>query len=338
MKDTDEMIESKNDANTSKRSSGIAKIKNKRFYKNSLSAAKYTILGREINEGLLFKAFLYLTFIATSYIYLDPILKMIVNMFMSPADMFDPTKTWIPSSLYLGNLARAWDVLNYPKAFSISLIVALSAAVFHCISCGFAGYALARLEFPFKKIVFALLLLAFIVPQQVIVLPTIIAYTKLGLGNSIITLVIPSILGFGVKGSLFVIIYRQFFLTQPKELEQAAKIDGATALKFYLKIMLPLAKPAILVVFLFSFVWTWNDTYLPRMFLSTDSSILPLASEMLKMDSSIDTMIEAGLIEVHVADAVKMATSFLAILPPLLFFLIFQRHFVESVERTGLVE
>jgi len=72
--------------------------------------------------------------------------------------------------------------------------------------------------------------------------------------------------------------------------------------------------------------------------LSTDSSILPLASEMLKMDSSIDTMIEAGLIEVHVADAVKMATSFLAILPPLLFFLIFQRHFVESVERTGLVE
>src|SRR5699024_1317137 len=107
MKDTDEMIESKKDANTSKRSSGIAKIKKKRFYKNSLSAAKYTILGREINERLLFKAFLYLTFIATSYIYLDPILKMIVNMFMSPAELSDPTKTWSPSSLYPGNLARA---------------------------------------------------------------------------------------------------------------------------------------------------------------------------------------------------------------------------------------
>src|SRR5690625_1003677 len=106
MKDTDEMIESKNDANTSKRSSGIAKIKNKRFYKNSLSAAKYTILGREINEGLLFKAFLYLTFIATSYIYLDPILKMIVNMFISTEDMFESTKIWSSSSLYLGNLAR----------------------------------------------------------------------------------------------------------------------------------------------------------------------------------------------------------------------------------------
>src|SRR5690625_7315057 len=113
MKDTDEMIESKNDANTSKRSSGIAKIKNKRFYKNSLSAAKYTILGREINEGLLFKAFLYLTFIATSYIYLDPILKMIVNMYMSPADMFDPTKTWIPSSFHLENLYLACDCVKY---------------------------------------------------------------------------------------------------------------------------------------------------------------------------------------------------------------------------------
>lgn len=311
--------------------------KDRRYYIGQLTRVKYTILGREVNEGLLFKTFLYVVFIATSYIYLNPIMKMMVNMVMSNEDLINPTITWIPSGIFMGHLKSAWKMLHYPQAFGISLLVALSASVFHVISCGFAGYALARLEFPLKKLVFGLLLLAFIIPPQVIVLPTIIAYSSLGLSNSFVTLIIPSILGFGVKGALFVIIFRQFFMTQPKELEEAAKIDGATAIKFYVKVMLPLAKPAILVVFLFSFVWTWNDTYFPRMFLS-DSGLMPLASETLQLDKAITSFIETQQIASYEAGAIKMAASFLVILPPLLIFLFFQRHFVESIERTGLVE
>src|SRR5699024_5529787 len=186
---------------------------------------------------------------------------------MSEKDLIDPTVTWIPSSLFFGHIKNAWISLNYHQAFFISLLIAVSSAVFHCISCGLAGYALARLEFPFKKLVMALLIVAFVIPPQVIILPTIIAFQALGLDDSILALIVPSLLGFGVKGALFVIIFRQFFQTQPRELEEAAKIDGASAIKFYLRVMLPLAKPAILVVFLFSFVWTWNDTYFPKMFL-----------------------------------------------------------------------
>lgn len=307
------------------------------YLQRGLTTAKYVILGKEINEGLLFKAFLYTIFIATSYIYLNPILKMVVNMVMSERDLINPTITWIPSEIYMGHIKQAWKALHYGQAFSISMIVALSSAVFHCITCALAGYALARLEFPFKKIVFGLLIVAFIIPPQVTVLPTIIGYTKLGINDSFLTLIVPSILGFGVKGSLFVIIFRQFFLTQPKELEEAAKIDGASAFRFFLKVMLPLAKPALLVVFLFSFVWTWNDTYLPKMFL-VDSQYLPLASEMLSLDRVIESFVESQQMSADEAGAVKMAASFLAILPPLLIFLIFQRHFVEGVERTGLVE
>lgn len=313
------------------------KVKYNPFLTRGLRSVKYTVLGREINEGLLFKAFLYTIFIATSYIYLNPILKMMVNMLMTTEDIIDPTVTWIPTEIYFGHMEKAWEMLDYTKSFLISFVVALSAAVFHCISTGLAGYALARLDFPFKKLVFGLLLLAFIIPPQVIVLPTIVAFRNLGLDNSILTLIIPSIFGFGVKGALFVIIFRQFFLTQPKELEEAAKIDGATAIKFYLKVMLPLAKPAILVVFLFSFVWTWNDTYFPQMFLA-DAKSLPLASELLQMDRVITSFIESQQITSFEARAIKMAASFLAILPPLLIFMIFQRHFVEGVERTGLVE
>lgn len=329
------------DPKANKPGNGKPYKKNSRFKKNSfksiLKNIQFIILGRELNEGLLFKVFLYTIFIATSYIYLNPIFKMMVNMVMSTADLINPTITWIPSGIFLGHLKTAWSMLHYPQAFTITFIVALCASVFHCISCGLAGYALARLNIPFKKMIFALLLLAFIIPPQVIILPTIVAYTNLGLNNSLITLVIPSILGFGVKGSLFVIIFRQFFLTQPKELEEAAKIDGASPLKFYLKVMLPLAKPAILIVFLFSFVWTWNDTYFPQMFL-TDSNLLPLASETLQMDRVITNFVETQQISSYDAGAIKMAASFLVILPPLLIFLIFQRNFVESVERTGLVE
>lgn len=317
---------------------GNKSILNKNYYNNKLQLVKYKILGKEVNEGLLFKAFLYITFIATAYIYLEPIFMMVSNMFMSPDDLLNPIITWIPSSAYLGNLARAWDIINFPKAFSISLIVSLSVSIFHVISCGFAGYALANLEFPLKRLVYALVIVAFIVPQQVIVLPTIIVYTNLGLNNSFLTLIIPSILGFGVKGALFVMIFRQFFKAQPKELAEAARIDGASALEYYFKIMLPLAKPAILVVFLFSFVWTWNDTYLPRMFLSPDTSALPLASEMYNMKGVINMMVSEGQIAAHSAEAVIMAANFLAILPPLLLFMLFQEYFVESIERTGLVE
>src|SRR5690625_3474 len=299
------------------------KLRSQKYYQRKLTSAKYVILGKEVNEGLLFKLFLYTIFIATSYIYLNPIMKMIVNMVMSEKDLIDPTVTWIPSELYWGHIVNALESLNYLQAFFISLLVALSSAIFHCLSCGLAGYALARLDFPFKKVVVGLLITAFIIPPQVIILPTIIAYTNLGLNNSILSLIVPSVLGFGVKGALFVIIFRQFFLTQPKELEEAARIDGASAIKFYVRVMLPLARPAILVVFLFSFVWTWNDTYYPKMFL-VDTPLLPLASEMLRLDNSINNLIESQLMSSYEAGAVKMAASFLSLLPPLLIFLIFQ--------------
>jgi multiple sugar transport system permease protein len=217
------------------------------------------------------------------------------------------------------------------------LFIAITTAVLHCISCGLAGYALARLDVPFKKTIFFLVILAFIIPPQVVILPTIMVYTKLGLNGHLLTLILPSIFGFGVKGSLFVIIFRQFFSTQPKALEEAARIDGANALKFYARVMFPLARPAILVVLLFSFVWTWNDTYYPRMFLGA-SGDMPLALKMSFIDNQLTAFIQNGGLPEYLAEPIKMGASFLVILPPLLIYLFAQRYFVESVERTGLVE
>ncbi|WP_314587599.1 carbohydrate ABC transporter permease [Paenibacillus terrigena] len=316
----------------------LSDAKGRRFLtKRRIRQARNLVLGKEINQGLVFKLILYAVLIITSYIYMNPMLKMLVKMVMNVKDLVDPTVTWVPSSIYLGHVAEAWKLLNYENSLMISLFIAVSVAVLHCISCGLAGYALARLDVPFKRTIFFLLMLAFIIPPQVIILPTIMVYTKLGLNGHLITLILPSIFGFGVKGALFVVIFRQFFMTHSKSLEEAARIDGATALKFYFRVMLPLARPAILVVFLFSFVWTWNDTYYPRMFLSPTGD-MPLAMKMTFIDTALGQFIQNGGFPEYMAEPIKMGASFLTILPPVLIYLFAQRYFIESVERTGLVE
>lgn len=304
---------------------------------NGLRAVRYIVLGREVNRGLIFKLFIYWILLITAYIYINPVLKMLAKMVMDEKDLIDPTVTWIPSEIYMGHLGKAWTALKYETSTLISIVTSGLVALFHVLSCGLMGYALARMQFPFKKLLVAFLVLAFIIPPQVTVLPMIMLYTKLGFQNHLASLVIPAIFGFGIKGALFVIIFRQFYSTQPKELEEAAKMDGASAFRFYWRVMFPLAKPAILVVALFSFVWTWNDTYFPKMFLG-ESSDVPLALQMSRLDASIQSMLLAEDSPPVIIEAIKMSASFLALLPPLIIFFFAQRYFVESVERTGLVE
>lgn len=301
-----------------------------------LNKARYTIIGREADKGMLFKIFIYLILLDTAYIYLKPILHMITTMVKNADDLLDPSVNWFPRVLYLGNLQEAWDWLKYPKAFSISLTLSLSVAVLQTFSCAVTGYAFARLKFPFKRLMFFLLLLTFIVPMQVTILPNIIYARELGLLNTIYPIIVPAFFGLGLKGALFVIIYRQFFSTQPKELEEAARIDGANVFKIFYKVMMPLAKPAILVVFLFSFVWTWNDFYLPSMYLS-DIETAPLSMGISRIASALRQQAEVYGPSVN-DEAIRMATTFMMIIPPMLLYTFTQRWFVEGVERTGLVE
>jgi len=306
-------------------------------WRSGLTKARYAILGKEADKGLIFRLFLYLILIDVAYIYLNPILFMIATMVKNSSDLLDPAVSWVPRSIYTGVLQDAWVKLRYPTAISVSLLMSLTVALFQTVSCAVAGYAFARLEFPFKKFWFFCLILTFIVPTQVVILPNLIAASQLKLMNSYIPIILPALFGHGLKGALFVIIYRQFFSTQPKELEEAAKIDGANVFKIFFRVMLPLAKPAILVVFLFSFVWTWNDYYLPSMYLTGVKEHLPLSMGI----SQIAAVLQQNANEFGPSifdEPIKMATSFLVILPPLVLYMFTQRWFVEGVERTGLVE
>jgi multiple sugar transport system permease protein len=318
----------------------MTRMRNARLDTHALSAAltrtKLVILGRELDKGLLFKLFLYVLLIDVAFIYLSPIMKMVSTMIKNAGDLSDPSVIWIPHEIYLGTLQNAWEKLDYIKSFLVSTGVSGIVALLQTVSCAVAGYAFARLQVPFKNFWFFCLLVTFIVPPQVTILPNIIAANQMGTMQTWVPIILPAVFGHGLKGALFVIIYRQFFMSQPKELEESAKIDGASVFKTFFKVMFPLAKSAMVVVFLFSFVWTWNDSYLPSMYLY-NSDLQPLSRGLSIIATELAAQAEITGPTPY-QDSIKMATAFLMILPLLILYVFTQRWFVEGIERTGLVE
>jgi len=187
-------------------------------------------------------------------------------------------------------------------------------------------------------------LFSFLVPPQTLLVPLFQQFSNFGWINTFWPFIVPSALGHGLKGALFVLIFIQFFFRLPSVLEEAARIDGASAFRTFYQIMLPLARPAMLVVFLFSVVWHWNDVFYSNLYLRFPkyynlSQTLGLFNGVGAAQFQAAT---AGLSNSQTIGAAPtllnqvMAASLLTILPMLVMYLFTQRYFVESVERTGI--
>ncbi|MGO4547921.1 carbohydrate ABC transporter permease [Paenibacillus sp. 2TAB23] len=314
----------------------VARVYSDDRVRKSLLALKYRLLGAEIDKGLVFKLFVYVILINVAFIYIKPILYMVTTMVKDARNILDPTVIWVPKTLFWGHLQQASEMLNYGKSFLISVSLASSVAVLQVFSCAIAGYAFARLDFPFKKVWGALLLFTFIMPPQITILPSIMLFKEFGWLNTFLPMVVPAIFGHGLKGAMFVIIYRSFYSTLPKELDEAARMDGAGPFRMFFRVMFPISRSATVVVVLFSFVWNWNDFYFPSLFMFTAENV-PLSITLARMAGEMKLAEGAGEITVY-AEAIKMAASFLIIMPLLAVYLFAQRWFIEGVERTGLVE
>lgn len=268
-----------------------------------------------------------------SFIFIVPILRLISTSLMDIMDLYDPTVVWLPRRWAWENYSRGFMALEYMQSFRNTLLVAGGAAILQTLSCAMVGYGFARFKFPGRDKIFLLVLFAMIVPPHAIIIQLFILVSRLGWLETYKPFIIPSIFGMGLRGALFVFIYRQFFKGMPWELEDAAMIDGAGPLRIFLNVMLPLAQPAILVVFLFSFVWHWNDSLEPSIYLSR--------SELFFLPQRL-TIVEAALANVQLrgmwGTGTIMAATLLVILPLLVLYLFTQRYFVESIERTGLID
>lgn len=293
------------------------------------------VWGRRLQRWF-FLALVYLLLIDIAFAFLMPVIYMASTSLMTVQDFLDPGVYWIPRSVYWDNLTLAFQSMDYLVGLRNSVTIVFFATLGQIISCSLAGYGFARFRFPGRDLLFMFVLFTFIVPPQTIIVPLFILYRELGWIDTFLPFTVPAFFSHGLRGSLLVLIFRQFFKRQPYELEEAAAIDGCSPLRTFGQIMLPLARPALLVVFLFSLVWHWNDYYEPMMYLMKPQNFtVPLRLSILQQGLQELTGGQAGEL---FNEPLMMAACFLVVLPPLFLYMLTQRFFVESIERTGLVD
>jgi len=290
---------------------------------------------------------------------LYPIFKLFPNVTSDLTDLGNPDVIWIPVNRSLLSFKAAYRFIMSSGIMTMvySLLYAAGITLVQIVISAMVGYALARVEFPGSKLIFGLVLFAFLVPPQALLLSQYIHFKNfdilgiitmltggtIDLINKPGTLFLLALLGFGVNQSLFVFIFRQFFKGTPKELEEAALIDGCGFHRTYLSIMLPNAKPAIATVAILGFVWNYGDTYYTGYF-HPDGPYLSYILTNTFQSANENFILEAmqewyqlPMASSFVFDAVKQAGALIYMVPLLIVYFVAQKWLVENIENAGIV-
>jgi ABC-type glycerol-3-phosphate transport system permease component len=255
---------------------------------------------------------------------LVPLIWMIRTSLMSPGQIFLLPMRWLPDPVRWANYREAVTEIAFWTYFKNSLRIAMLTVVGSALSSSLVAYAFARLRAPDKDVLFMIVLGTMMLPGEVTMIPSFLLFRALRWVGTILPLVVPSYLG---GGAFFIFLLRQFFSTIPLELDDAAKMDGAGLLRIYWDLILPLSKPALATVGIFSFFWSWNEFLGPLIYLdSMEQWTLPLG---LKIFAGAGVYAQAKW---HLL----MAASLLAMLPSVIFFFFAQRTFVRGIVLTGL--
>lgn len=284
-----------------------------------------------------------------SYVVLYPLMYMISNAFKPVEQYYDPSVIWIPKSLTLDNFYIVTLVMDIGQVMFNTLIISVIPALVSTTVCMMIGYGLARFDFRGKKLVLACLVLTIIVPQQTISTSLYSSFRYFDFLGILSLLNIPSpnligtpwvtnlpaILGVGLKSGIYIFIYMQFFAGLPRELQEAAAIDGCGAFRTYLKIVVPTARNINIAVLLLSLVWNWNDYYTPAMFIRTKDTI---ATAMASFQANLQNLhnMGTGIGNIQTANTQIQAACLIAIAPLIILYIFLQKRFAEGIENSGL--
>jgi multiple sugar transport system permease protein len=257
------------------------------------------------------------------FVMLYPLLWMLASSFKPNALIFrDPAL--IPSVLDLSNYAVGWNALEHPFSHYLlnSLIIVAGAVLGNLLSCSMAAYAFARLNFRGRRLWFAIMLMSIMLPIHVVIVPQYVLFSQLEWINTYLPLIVPKLLA---TDAFFIFLMVQFFRGIPRELTEAALIDGAKHGRIYFRIMLPLSTPALATTAIFTFIWTWNDFFSQLIFL-TDPEMytVPVA-----LRTFVDSTGESSW-------GSLFAMSIVSLIPIFLIFLFGQKYLVKGIATTGL--
>ncbi len=261
--------------------------------------------------------------IVFSILFLAPLLWMISTSLKTPEQLFTDTVKWIPNPVDFSNYTRAIEFVNLTNAFKNTLFLCILNVFGVIISSSMAAYAFSVLKWRYRDLFFYITLSTMMLPDMVTLVPQFILFQKLGMYGTFLPLTLPFMCG----NPFYIFLLRQFFLTIPKDLREAARIDGCSEFTIYRKIYLPLSIPALSVVGLFQFLFTWNDLLKPSIYLIDQNQYtLSLALQQFKAQHGGTEW------------ALLMAAATMIVLPVILIFFFAQKTFVQGISMTGIKE
>lgn len=281
------------------------------------------------------------------YVILGPVIGIISSSFFSDADYYNTMVYLIPQEPTLERYQMAIKYLNYGKTVSASLLYSLSLMLIQVFVCSMVGYGFARYKFPFKNLLFGCVVVMIVIPTHTIMLPLYMTFAKFDIfgiiklfkGSAVNLLSTPipmylmTLFGCGLRSGLYIYIFNQFFRGLPKEIEEAAFVDGAGTWYTYFRIMLVNAIPSVITVAIFSMVWQYNDTFYAKLFLISDDIVISKKISTIQATiSNVEKIYDPKIQELYLDAGVV-----LVMIPVIIIYIALQKYFIEGVERSGIV-
>lgn len=297
--------------------------------------ARCNVLLKKHGPGIVANLFRYVFFLSLSYVLLYPFIYILINSFMGITDSYDATVTWVPKNPTLEHFANAWVVFDVGKTLPRTLIYEMVTSLIQFVTCAVAAYGMARFKFKGQGLLNGLMILNILVPAMMIIIPTYAQFSAMNLVGTPFVFYLPGLCGVGLKGGLYIYIYTQFFRGLPKELEEAAWIDGAGPWKTFLTIVLPSSGSAMITVLLFSVIWHWNDFFLAQMYMNE-----PTFSVAIRSFSETTVVAALGIsgdLASRMEVQILLSGCLMFLAPMIIFYIFIQRKFVASIATSGIV-
>ncbi|MCG2767178.1 MAG: carbohydrate ABC transporter permease [Anaerolineae bacterium] len=261
----------------------------------------------------------HLVLIAAGVVMTVPFIWMVSTAFKGDGEIYIYPPTWVPAEIHLENFSRAWDYVPFGRFYVNSIFIAVTVTVCQVFTAALAGYVFARVRFPGRDAIFYMYVATLIVPTQVTMLPLFLIMNELKWIDTYQAMIVPFL------ASAFIAFFlRQFFSTIPLELEDAAKIDGCGRSRFIWQVLLPLSRPALASIGLFTFLGQWNNYIWPLIITNT--------TKMRTLPIGLRYFVEESGAQYNL----MMAAAMITVAPVVALFFVAQRQFIESIARTGL--
>ena len=313
-----------------------------RFRRFREGNAYYDRMNRTKNgsKELIMKIFRFILIAGVAYVILSPVIGILTSSFFSDSDRYNPIVFTIPIHPTFERYEKAFEYLDYWKTLGSTVLYTVLLTLIQVFICSMVGYGFARFTFPGRKILFACVVLMIVLPVHTIMLPLYVTFRNFGIGAQTVNLMgtwapvtIMSLLGTGLSSGLYIYIFNQFFRGLPKEIEEAAFVDGAGTWYTYFRIMLVNAMPALITVTVFSLVWQYNDTFYANLFnVPTDMLLSKRISTLMDTISNVEKIYDPSLLTLYLNAGIVLIT-----VPLVIMYVILQNQFIEGVERSGIV-